>query len=309
MGGVRGNWLVKVWDSSPKIFFRGDDGTFLLRKKEIYKEGNNSVYELSSAYPSDYNLSKEDELNLTVSSKNREMLNSRSMELVLNIKNSGQSSYAIQAHSRSEHFTVEQNVLSVVKQGESRKITLNIHAKLSRENPKPLSKEEFNLTILTGNGSEFNISVPISVRFSNVFVEKAEESKDEKTLNIELKNSGNEKIEKATVRLLGAFDKNITQSIVNLEPNATVTVPFSTKGFDFEKNKKVEVLVSVANEEEMLKNPSGTKIAPAYVWHSKPVVIVLNKLAWYVYALWAIGILALLGLIVYYKRYKNPLVV
>lgn len=69
--------------------------------------------------------------------------------------------------------------------------------------------------------------------------------------------------------------------------------------------------VSIANEEEIPKNLAGTKIAPAYVWHfdNGQVTIVLNKVAGYVYALWALGILLLLGLILYFKVFKNPLVI
>ena len=43
-------------------------------------------------------------------------------------------------------------------------------------------------------------------------------------------------------------------------------------------------------------------------YYSKAVTIVLNELAWYAVILWVLGVLALLGLIFYFMRYKNTLV-
>lgn len=44
IGGLEGNWLVK--DFSKNKFFRGDDGTFLLKKEVVYKDENMTVMKI-----------------------------------------------------------------------------------------------------------------------------------------------------------------------------------------------------------------------------------------------------------------------
>ena len=309
-GGKNGCWQNIDFKTSPPIFYRGDDGTFLLKKRELYKEGNNTSYAFKPAYPLDYNLLKKDNLKIQPL-KNKTMLNGRSLDLNISIKNQGQTSYAIQAYTDSNVFTLEQNILSVIKKGEEKILHFKVYANLARVNPKPLRQEKLRLRIVTGNGSEFNTSVPISVRFASVEVESAKVSEDGKTLNVNLINSGNEPIEKAKVRLFSAFDNNSTQTIVNLKPNSDpLPVPFAIKkGFKFDKNTTASLRISIANEEEILKNPSGIKVAPAYVWQIDNVAIELNKWTWHIYLLLAWIVLIVAIIIWFYKRYKNPLVV
>ncbi len=310
LGGNHGCWQSIDFKASPPLFYRGDDGTFLLKKRELYKEGNNSAYTFKPAFLSDYNLSKKDNLKIQPL-KNKTMLNGTSLDLNISIKNQGQTSYAIQAYTDSNVFTIEQNILSVIKKGEEKILHLKVYANLARVNPKPLNQEELKLRIVTGNGSEFNTSIPISVRFASVEVESAKVSEDGETLNINLKNGGNEPIEKAEVRLFSAFDNNSTQTIVNLKPNSDpLPVPFAIiKGFKFDKNTTASLRISIANEEEILKNPSGTKVAPAYVWQIDNIAIELNKWTWHIYVLLAWIVLIGVTIIWFYKRYKNPLVV
>ncbi|MBA1420715.1 MAG: hypothetical protein FAF03_07660 [Epsilonproteobacteria bacterium] len=49
-GGADGCWLSKNFETTPPIFYRGDDGTFLLKKRELYSDGNNSAYALEPVY-------------------------------------------------------------------------------------------------------------------------------------------------------------------------------------------------------------------------------------------------------------------
>ncbi len=306
IGGVRGNWLVK--DFKKELLFRGDDGTFLLKKEVLSRDKNATVSKIRVAYPKEYNLTKNnDKLIVSIETKDREMLNDSSMELNISIKNSGESSYFIRAYTKNEYFTIEQNTLSYIKKGERKNLFLKIHAKLPRQNPKPLVRQECNLSIVTGNGSEFNISIPISVRYANIVVKKAEVSKDRKTLNMDIFNIGNETVKNAKVKLLKPFESNI-QEIKHIETNTNVPIAFAIdSNFSMENNMSVALSVYIPNIKEQQNNPK-TEVAPAYVWQVEGVKIVLNKLAWYIYILWVLGVLALLGLIIYFKRYKNALV-
>ena len=298
MGGVRGCWMVKKFNASAKIFFRGDDGTLLQRKEKA---------NIGVVYPKEYNLSKKDNLNLQVDRLKREVLSDGSTELKLNIKNRGDSSYFILVQGESEHLVIEPQRVDKIEKGKSREIVLKVYARLDSKNPKP-ALDELNISVITGNGSAFNKSVPIAINYADINVTKAEVSEDRKNLNLNIENIGDEAPKNAKVKLLEPFVSNV-QDIDFIEAKKSKPIAFAIdNNFSFEDNMSVALSVYIPNVKLEKENPKA-EVEPAYVWQRENVKIVLNKLAWYIYALWAVGILALLGAIYYYKRYKNPLVV
>jgi len=89
---------------------------------------------------------------------------------------------------------------------------------LPRVNPQPI-EHDMNLTITTATGDEFNVTVPLSIRYANLKVTKAEVSKDGKNLNIVIKNSGNKNLKNAKVKLEKPFETDI-QDLSFVEANS-----------------------------------------------------------------------------------------
>ena len=50
ISGKSGCWQSIDFEASPPVLYRGDDGTFLLKKRELYRDGNRSSYALEPAY-------------------------------------------------------------------------------------------------------------------------------------------------------------------------------------------------------------------------------------------------------------------
>jgi hypothetical protein len=303
MGGVRGNWLVKVWDSSPKIFFRGDDGTFLMKR-----DVNHSSH-LSYAMP------KLLEENIAVAERTAKLslLSGVSREITIPVANNGEEPlYYLKTDGYHDAYTsILPSRISNIAVGAKENLSVQIMVSLLTKNPKPVKEYIIKLPLVTAGGKEYNVSIPIEINYAKVEVEKVEESKDKKTLNIKIKNSGTSKLVGAKAQLLAPFKSGVQELEGNVSVNGTKRLAFALPegNFSLEEHMRVELRVFVPNVKEEERHTSKTKVAPLYSWEFEKVTIVLNKLAWYVYALWAIGILALLGLIVYYKRYKNPLVV
>jgi len=314
IGGVDGNWLVR--DFKTKKLYRGDNGTFLLQKKEIYRDKNISSYALTSTLPQNYNLSRTDKLKLSMLNKNIIINNDNSMELNLSIEDLGDTSYFLDIQGAGEYLIMQQKRVSKIKKGETQNVPLKIYAKLSQKNPKPI-QTELNMTVLTGNGTEFNLTFPISICYANIKVTKAEVSEDGENLNIEVKNIGNEPLIKADVNLSKPFQADI-QTLTNLEPNATKVLAFSIpikpwgelpeeidvrNGIPrivIDKNATLTIDISIPNEES--KNAM-----PLYEWRSEGVKILTSSM-WRIYVLLAWIVVVGTVVLWYYKRYKNPLV-
>ncbi len=284
VGGRGGTWVV--FDYEKKKFLRGDDGTLLMKR-----EGN--VATLFS--PEDR--AKEDTL-LFDKIEMVNMVNDAEVNLTLTLLSQSSKSYFIKAHGQSDYAFVKENGLVKLEKGQKGVLRIPIGTLLPRVNPKPIN-HELNVTVTTANGSAFNLSVPVSIRYANIVVEKAEVLEDGKNLNVVLHNEGNAKLVKSEVRLLAPFEADL-QNLTNLEANGTRTLSFVIG--DNNVTEPLNIKVFIADE----RNP---ELMPLYEWHREGISIVLNALAWYIYALWALGVIALLGAIYYYKRYKNPLVV
>ncbi|SFV64662.1 hypothetical protein MNB_SV-12-107 [hydrothermal vent metagenome] len=179
-------------------------------------------------------------------------------------------------------------------------MTLNFNCSLPRENPKPIKNHKINLVFETATKSKFTLPILVSIRYADINVTKAEVSEDGKNLNIEVKNIGNETLVKSDVNLSSPFQADI-QTLTNLEPNATRTLSFVIG--DNNITKPLALNIYIPNEES--KNA-----VPLYEWHlGEGVTIDLNRMPWYIFALWVVvGILTLLVLILYFKRYRHPLV-
>ena len=95
-----------------------------------------------------------------------------------------------------------------------------------------------------------------------------------------------------------------------MRQNLSYVLPLDENNRSIELNEEdvVNVTVFIPNVKLEKENPKA-EVVPSYVWQRDNVTIVLNHLAWYVYALWALAVLLLGFFLFYYKRYKNPLVV
>ncbi|CAA6819383.1 MAG: High-affnity carbon uptake protein Hat/HatR [uncultured Sulfurovum sp.] len=304
LGGQRGNWLSKNHENG--TFTRGDDGTLLL-EKETFKAVQPRWYVEQKSV---------DDINLSVGNRHLKFDNNQKAKLLLQLKNLDQNISVLSLKGESKHLLVVPKRVGVLQVFETREVVLDVFAKVSRDDPKFIKNEELKLTCTTPKGAEFNLSIFVSIDFSTLKVESATLSKAEKTFTVTVKNIGNKILEKATVKLEEPFSTG-TQELKNLEVNKSRDFIFSipaysnrTQNKDIDEKSPFKFSVAIANEEEILKNPAGTKIAPAYVWHfdNGDVTISLDKLAWYEYALWVVTGLVLLALIIYFRRYRNTLV-
>jgi hypothetical protein len=308
IGGQRGTWLVKNHKESN--FTRGDDGTLLLEK-----EKNVSSTAFKPALPEWYVQQKGlEDVKLETLEQKLQLNNNQPAKVRLKVKNRAELMALLHFQGGSEHVVVRPQRVSMLHKGETKEVALEVFAKVSRENPKFIKNEELKLTCSTPKGQEFNLSVPVSIDFSTLKVLDVNLSEDEKTLMINVKNVGTEVLKKAQLKLEKPFSAS-TQGLEDLEVNETKTFLFSVpveanKTLEITDESPFELFVSIANQEEFLKNPAGTKIAPEYVWHfdNRDVIIVLNQVAWYIYGLWVLTGVVLLWLIWYLKRYRNTLV-
>jgi len=165
--------------------------------------------------------------------------------------------------------------------------------------------------MLTGNGTAFNLTVPIKISYPNIVIKKAEISEDGENLNVLVQNIGNMRLSKVDVNLSKPFQADIT-TLTNLEPNATKTLSFALPKKDdaisVNLDKNLTISFALPNEKEILANPSGTKIEPSSIWYFEDIDIDFKKMAWYLYALMVLGGVFLLWSVWYYRRYKNPIV-
>ncbi len=298
LGGMNGCWMVTLWDASPKIFNRGDDGTFL------YQKGKHESLRLAEPKW----LGKEDKVSFEAK-KQINTLSERAYDYEVKIKNeANEKLYWIEGAYQDDYCTVLEQRLSNLESKAEKTLTFSVFCKVPRHDPTPIKNHLINLELTTATKSKFVIPLSVNIGSAQLKVLKAERSKDKKNLNVLVQNVGDVKLLKADVNLSLPFQADI-QTLTNLEANATKTLSFVLPENNQSIEGNISISFSVANEKEILNNPSGTKIAPAYVWQVDNVTIVLNKMAWYVYGLWALGVLVLLGLIVYYKRYKNPMVI
>ena len=278
-------WVTFIRDAKRKYFLRGDDGTLLMKRK-----GN-----VSTLFPPK-DRTKEDTL-VFDKVEPIELVNATEAKVTIKLLSQSSKSYFIKAHGQSDYAFVKENGLSKLEQGKKGVLRIPIGTLLPRMNPKPIN-DELNLTVTTANGSEFNLSVPVSIRYANIVVEKAEVSEDGENLNVVLQNKGNEKLVKSEVRLLAPFEADL-QNLTNLEANGTRTLSFVIG--DKNVTKPLNIKVFIADE----RNP---ELMPLYEWHREGISISLNKLAWYIYTLWVLTGLVVLGLIFYFRRYRNTLV-
>ncbi|CAA6804629.1 MAG: High-affnity carbon uptake protein Hat/HatR [uncultured Sulfurovum sp.] len=300
IGVQRGNWLVKNHEEAN--FTRGDDGTLLLAKK-TFKAVQAQWYVTQKSV---------DDINLSMEKRHLKFNNNEKAKLVLQLKNLDQNISVLSLKGESKHLLVIPKRVGVLKASETRDVALDVFAKVSRDDPKFIENEELNLTCTTPKGQVFNLTVFVSIDFSTLKVESAVLSKDEKTFSVKVRNVGNKALAKAKVKLEAPFSA-ASQDLENLEVDGNKTFLFSVPpdvNISINEKSLFKFSVSIANEKEILRNPAGTKIAPAYVWHfdNGHVTISLDKLAWYIYALWVLTGLVVLGLIFYFRRYRNTLV-
>ncbi len=296
-GGRNGCWQSMDFEAMPPVFYRGDDGTLL------YERNGSS---LKLAVPK---LPREDFVNFLNNNKSLSTINEQVYPYNLTLQNSADTElYWIKTAYHDDYYTLLEQRVSNLKAKTEQNLTLNVNCSLPRENPKPITDHKITLHFTTATKSEFTLPLLVSIRYADINVTKAEVSEDGKNLNIVIQNSGNEDLKNAKIKLLKPFDAD-TQELALLEVNATKTLSYALPlNENIDKNDTVELTLFIPNIKLEKENPKA-EVAPSTVWHIENIAIKLNKWAWYIYALWALGILVLLGLIWYYRRYKNPLVV
>jgi len=296
-------WIII--DNEKNKLYRGDNGTLLYKKNRT---------KLMPIYPKEYNLFKADNLKLSIKNKNIEIPNGENIELNFSIENQGDRIYFLTINGEGSYLSVRGKKLSKIEKLETKTIALKIYAKLPKNNPKP-TQTELNITVITGNDTEFNLSVPIIISHADINITKAELSEDEKNLNIKILNSGNEKLLKANVRLIEPFENNATQEVVNLEANQSVSIsyvlPLDENGKPISLEDKLLSLDVIVPNSKLEKENPNVEVAPSSIWHIENVKIVLNKIAWYIYALWILAILVTLIILILFfnpmvRKLKNP---
>ena len=289
IGGRHGCWVVFVYDGSKKYFYRGDDGTFLMKK-------NGTI--LTPIYPKDR--AKKDYL-LFNKIKKIKSINNQPIEINLTITNQNKirPSYWITANTKDKYCAIGENNLMKIDQGEKKVLSMKLSCALPRINPKPIPYHEMNITINTATGDTFHIKAPLSIDYINLEIKKAEISEDRKNLNVLLYNAGDEKLKRATVHLFSPFQADI-QNLTNLEAHTSKTLAFALPLYK-KITENLSLHITIPNE----KYPNAL---PLSEWYIKGIKIDLSRMGWYIYIVWALGILGTLFVIYQYRRYGNSLV-
>ena len=300
VGGVGGAWVVFVRDASGNYFLRGDNGTMLYKK-----EGTRVV----PVYPK---LAKEDKVLLSNSDNGVDTINEQNYTYNIRVKNeNSRDAYWVKSSYRDEYCVVKEQMITVLKANKEQNLTLTFNCSLPRENPKPIT-HKINLTLETATGSKFEIPVSVSIRYADINVTKAEVSEDGKNLNIELKNIGDTNLTNAKIKLFKPFEADI-QDLSFLDVNQIKKLSYvlpigeDNKTIKLEENATLSLNLFVPNIKLEKENPNA-EVEPSAVWHIKDVKIVLNKMAWYFYLLWAVAMILLVIAIYLFKHYGNSLV-
>ena len=300
-GGRDGCWQSMDFEATPPVFYGGDDGTLL------YERNGSS---LKLALPK---LPREDSVKFLNNNESLSTINEQAYPYGLTVQNSADRPlYWIKTAYHDDYCTLLEQRVSNLKAKAEQNLTLNFNCSLPRENPKPIIDHKITLYFTTATKSEFTLPLLVSIRYADINVTKAEVSEDGKNLNIVIQNSGNEDLKNAKIKLLKPFNAD-RQDLTLLEVNTTKTFSYALpldenkKPIELDENATVELKVFIPNVKLEKKNPK-VEVAPSTVWHVENVTIVLNELAWYIYALWAVGTLLLLALILYYKILKSPLI-
>ncbi len=282
--GDSGSWVI--FDYEKHKIFRSDRGDMLYVKRD------NSLYPLLPQ-----TLTKKDDLKVTAIKKEIVLDGNNTVELnITNLSNS--DAFWIKGEYFKDGIVIRAKVLEVVEAKKDKVFTLPIEGYLDRVNPKPI-KQKIKLKLKTANSSEFFVNISVVIPSADISVEKAILSEDKKTLKVTLRNSGDRALKNAKVKLLEPFESNI-QELSSLEANKTVSLAFILPK-DLDK-KSLKIKVFVPND------PSLSQL-PLYEWQRDGIKIVLPKPSIWSYILLLVLITLLIGLIFWYKRYKNPIVV
>jgi len=162
--GKRGNWLVKVLDSSPKIFFRGDDGTFL------YEKENNGTLKL--ALPK---LPKKDLFDLKRDNRKIMTINEQVYPYSLTVQNrNNKPLYWLERAYHDEYCTLLPTRVSNIEANSEQNITLNFNCSLPQNNPKPIENHKIELVFETATQNKVRVPLTLSIHYANLKAIKAE---------------------------------------------------------------------------------------------------------------------------------------
>ncbi len=258
------NW---AWFTN-KTIFRGDDGRLFLdinSSKPMIPKDNTFKDNL------DINISKE----VDIYSQKHSFIEANITNLDKNI------SYWISAISNDKNIIIYPNKIIKLSPKESKTLDFNISSALPIEDRKAFTKD-INLTFITANGVYETKKIKVNFKTPKMEVKKAKYDSKNKSLIVEILNSGSEAINNLDIKI-----GKETQKIDNLEANGTVSKSFILS----QEPKEVNITIS----------------KPFYEWNLQTKVTPQSMLVYYIVLV--ILILSLLIAIYYFRRYRNPLVV
>ncbi|MDQ7084412.1 MAG: WD40 repeat domain-containing protein [Sulfurovum sp.] len=262
---IRSHW---VWfENRNKAMFRSDDGSLVLDK-----------YSSQSILPKDN--TPKDNLDIDIP-KEIDIYSQQSVTVKVNITNLDKNtSYWISAISSEANIILYPNKIIKLKPKESKVLDFKLSSSLPIEDRQPFSKD-INITFITANGVYETKKIKVNFKTPKIEISKAHFTPKDKTLIVEIINSGSEAIKDLKIKI----GEDI-QEIKNIEANAIVSKSF--------------VLTKAPEEIE------ARIYKDFYEWNLNSKVSVESMFVLYI--ILAILIIVLIVSIFYYRRYKNPLV-
>ena len=260
---ISDNW---IWfDKKTKRFNRSDEGTLLMRgDKPILPTNNTPKDNLKISLPQEIDIYSQ-----------------RIATIEANITNiDTNTSYWIECYTPNREILIYQHQLTKLQPNETKTLSIKLSSALHSLNKSPFSKMiEFKFT--TANGEYTTKDIIVHFKTPEMEVKEAKYDSKNKSLIVEIINSGEEAISDLDIRL----GKDI-QNIEKLDINET-----TEKSFILAKEPK-EINITISK--------------PFYEWNLQAKVTVEDMIMYYI--ILGVLILLLLVAIVYYRIYKNPLV-
>ena len=187
---------VVISQDGERIFSGSNDGTFLYKKDGV---------KLKLIEPKW--LTNKDSVSLKSSGVSVVNDSHNSLKIAVDNTSNERLYWVKNSYYTDEYCHLLEHRASNINAHEVKNLFIDVDVTLPRLNPKPIDNHEINLTLVTATGSEFNITVPVSIRYANMVVKKAEVSEDGKKLNIQVKNIGNETLLKSDVNLSKPYSR------------------------------------------------------------------------------------------------------
>ncbi len=301
IGGQNGNWLSF---NQENWVWRGDDGSFLVKKDEYGR-----ITPLMPPPPKSL-----ENIRFAVLEKpsKLETYDGEATGFTLELKNTGSENlYWLNVVQQTKDLPAEKNPLVfhppatqiILEPGKSATLACKVSAASPYTNPKEQSATLY-LQITSAYGTPVALEIPVNIHVPQLKLLKAILQEQEKNvLIVTLQNIGQQDLAKGII---------VTCTIANVTTGAVVPLDTVEKKvikqgetFDITFSVPKNLQVNWQSRLNMLVRKSNQ---PAHEWLFQGQSIVLTKPAWYWYILFAVLALAALGGLYYLRLYLHPLV-